>query len=359
MRKRIIAAVLLLTMICSMALSACAPAESEEKGGESSEGKDVIRMGIIPSSGHVFTAIAEDKGYFEEENIEVELVPCSDYESAFASLSAGKVDLVSTFGTNMPLQYIGEGTDLTIFAGYMLTGAMPIIAKEGTKWNGVEDLIGKTVACPPSQFAVTGPLLDMGYDPMEEIEWLSISDHADRMAAVASGEADYAIIATGMAYNAPEMGLEIMCYQSDVLPEYSCCRAACNTQWLEENPDTVKSLLKAWIRADQVFESDKDYGVAVTAEQLDLEEDYVAFYMKDEHYQIEVDPDWKAVSRAWDYMVRLGMISEEAAANTDLKEHFNCELYKEALDECVELYYDEDPEFYDYYLDFYEKNNQL
>lgn len=40
-----------------------------------------------------------------------------------------------------------------------------------------------------------------------------------------------------------------------------------------------------------------------------------------------------------------------------MKQHFNCELYKKALDRCVEKYYDEDPEYYDFYQKYYQDVN--
>ena len=131
----------------------------------------------------------------------------------------------------LDLQYIGSGTDLTMFAGYMITGCMPIIAKKGTTWNGVEDMVGKTVACEPNVFAVSGALLDKGYDPLNDVKWLSLDNHTDRIEAVRSGEADYAVLGTGMMYNVTQMDdIDIVSYCSDVTPNYSCCRVEANTK---------------------------------------------------------------------------------------------------------------------------------
>lgn len=74
-----------------------------------------------------------DRGFYEEEGIEVEINYCNSNEDAFTALSTGHADLVSTYGTGMPLQYIGNGEDLTIFAGYMLEGAMTLITKPGVE----------------------------------------------------------------------------------------------------------------------------------------------------------------------------------------------------------------------------------
>lgn len=122
--------------------------KKEDKSGTSTESKgndletDTVRLALAGSA-HIFNAIAEEQGYLEDEGLTVEYVNCENSEGAFQSLAAGKVDVLSNYGTNLPLQYIGSGTDLTMFAGYMITGCMPIIAKKGTTWNGVEDMVGK------------------------------------------------------------------------------------------------------------------------------------------------------------------------------------------------------------------------
>ena len=98
--------------------------------------EDVIRWNA-GTSGNVLLTIAEEKGFLKDEGIKIEFVPATANADAMTMLSTGKVDVVSNAGTSNPLQQISSGVDLTIFGGHMLTGAMPIIAKKGTKWEGV------------------------------------------------------------------------------------------------------------------------------------------------------------------------------------------------------------------------------
>lgn len=367
MKKRIIGVLLCIAMTASLMVgcgSGDSGSDAEETNAEAEEGTDennletdTVRLALAGSA-HIFNAIAEEQGFLEDEGLTVEYVTCENSEGAFTSLSAGKVDILSNYGTNLPLQYIGSGTDLTMFAGYMLTGCMPVIAKAGTEWNGVEDLIGKTVACEPNVFAVTGPLLDLGYDPLNDINWLNFDNHTDRIEAVRSGEADYAVLGTSMMYNVLQMDdIEIVSYCSDITPNYSCCRIETTTEWLENNPNTVKALLRAWIRAQEYYEDHKDEAKTIVAESIDASEDYVAAYMDNEHYRLNIDPFKSSIERAWEYMLGLGLF-DEGAEDINIDDHINTELYKEALDECVEKYYDEDPEFYDTMLATYEEYDQ-
>lgn len=364
MKKRVIA--VLLAMAMTFSLAACggskdaeekdAP-EAEKTEDTSEEPETTTIKWAQGASGNSLVTIAKKLGYFEEYGLDVEEVPM-DSDSGTA-LIAGQVDICSNNGTNLPLSSIAAGEDITIFGGHMLTGCMPIIAKKGTQWNGIEDFIGKTIACPPNQFALTGALLEKGYDPLAETEWLQLASHSDRVAAVVSGEADYGVIGTNQNYALQEMDdVEVLCYMSDVTPNYSCCRMYTRTEFLEENPTTFKLLLKALIRAQIYFEENREEVVTWMAEELDATEEYVAAYMLNEHYRINADPIKNRVIDAWNILDETGFLDENAK-NINVEDHINIELYQAALEELMadEEIYNADKEAYDELLTFFEENN--
>lgn len=361
MKKRLTSVLLMGCMMVAL-LAGCGSSSDQstddENGGKDSEKGRKVRLAFEPSTSHILNIVADKQGYLEDENVTVEYVPCSTYEDAFTGLAGGKIDILSNYGTNLPLQYIGSGTDLTIFGGYMITGCMPVIARAGTEWNGVQDLIGKKVAGLLNNFAVTGALLDMGYDPATQIEWVELADYSERIAAVKSGEADYAILATGFTYQVQnDPGVEIVAFCSDIMPDYSCCRVEANTDWVNDNQELIKDLLKAWIRAQNWYEQNKQETAALVAEDIGVSEDYTAAYVTNDHLKLSVDPYKSSVIRAWNYLGALGSL-QEGWEDIDITSHINTDLYKQALDECVEEYYDEAPEFYDRQLGIYEEVNQ-
>lgn len=363
MKKKVFSVCLICSLVLTLisgcmftnkgARSAAAPAKENANASETK----TVRL-ALSGSAHIFNAIAEEQGYLKDEGITVEYVTCESAEGAFSSLAAGKVDVLSNYGTNLPLQYVASGSDITMFAGYMLTGSMPVIAKAGTKWNGVQDLIGKTVACEPSVYAISGALLDMGYDPLKEVTWLNLDNHADRIAAVRSREADYAVLGTEMMYSVLQMeDINILTYCGEVMPNYSCCRVEANTAWLNKNPNTTKGLLRAWIRAQEYYEGHKDETITTVAGSISATKEYVAAYINNDDYRLNIDPYQSAIHRAWGYMGRLGLLDEKAAS-INMYDHINTKLYKEALDQCVERYYKENPEFYDTMKATFEANNE-
>lgn len=339
--------------------TASAPAVTESAPAQEEEAPEtsVIKWNC-GTSGNVLLTIAEKMGYFEDEGLTIELVSSTANADAMAMLAAGKVDIVSNSGTSNPLQQIASGVDLTIFGGHMVTGCMPVVARKGTQWNGPQDLIGKKFACNPSYFAFTGAVMDLGYEePLKAVEWVTYTDYNDALAAVVRGEVDYALMGTGQNYTVQNMDeVDIMCYQSDVMPNYSCCRMECQTEFLKNNPVTIKRVLKALLRAQCYYESHKDEAVALHAEKIGTDKDYVAAYMLDAHYNVNVDPLKNSVVRAWGILDATGFLNENAK-NTDILDHVNTELYEAALSETVAEYGDADPAFYEKMKTFYTENN--
>ena len=310
------------------------------------------------TSGNILVTIAQKMGYFEDEGISLEIVHGTENANAMQLLSSGKVDVVSNAGTSNPLQQIASGVDLTVFGGHMVQGCMPVVARAGTEWNGVEDLIGKKFACNPSYFAFTGAVMDLGYeDPFSVVDWIVYDSYNDALAAVIKGEVDYALMGTGQNYSVNSMEeVEIVTYQGDVMPNYSCCRLVAQSDFVENNPNTVKAILKAMIRAQQYYEANKEECVKLQAESIGTTEEYVAAYMLNDHYIVHVDPLKNSVVRAWGILDKTGFLSEQAK-EIDINDHINTELYESALKEAKEKYGSEDPAFYDRLMQFYEEND--
>ncbi|MBR3001186.1 MAG: ABC transporter substrate-binding protein [Oscillospiraceae bacterium] len=343
MKKKVIALLLLFALI----LSGCASGEPEtEKREIAPPETPVIRL-ALNGSGHILTAVAESQGFLADEGITVEYVRVSSDQEVFEGIANGTIDIASNSGTNLPLQEIASGLDLTIFSGYLITGCMPVFARVETEWNGLDDLIGKTVACEPNLYALTGPLVDMGYDPLNDINWYETVNQEDRIAAVKNGEADFGLVGTALNYEViqdPE--LKIVTYAADVLPAYSCCRAEALTSFVQENPNTLKALIRAWIRALEYCETHHDEMVAAAVSVTGRPEEEVRAYLDNPRFALNADPMTSSVVRAWNYMDRIGLLGG-SAQNIEILDHINAELYKEALDECQELYGAEDSTFYE------------
>ena len=283
-------------------------ADKIEAAATETAAKEVPETSVVRwnygTSGNILVFIAEEKGYFADEGISLEIVPATANADAMQLLASNKVDVVSNSGTSNPLQQIASGVDLTVFGGHMVNGCMPVIAKTGTEWKGVESLIGKKFACNPSYFAFTGAVMDLGYDkPLEALEWISYTD------------------------------------------------------FVKNNPLTVKCILKALMRAQADYEANKEEAVKLMAKKIEASEEYVAAYMLNDHYTVSVDPLKNSVIRAWGILDKTGFLSE-TAKNINIEDHINTDLYEQALAEAKAEYGAENPDFYAGLESFYAENDK-
>ncbi len=332
------------------------------KGDVSATGNEPETSKIVwarANSGNIFVTLAQKNGYFTDYGLEVEEKPVDTTNDALTALANGSIDVASNYGTNNPLAQIAAGVDLTMVGGYMLKG-MYIVAKSGTGWNGVEDLIGKKFACDTSQTPVTGALLDAGYDPLNDVDWVIYSTNSDRLAAVVAGEIDYAALSGDLLFTVGNMDdVEIVAWLADLTPNYGCCRIDMRTQFVLDNPNTVKLILKALLKSECYLNANEDECVTILASELDAPEEYVAAYLKNENYVPSVDPVRNSILRTWDVMVATGFVDDEAAASIDIDGgHINTALYKQALDELAEESKGTaDEAFYAERIVFFEENN--
>lgn len=372
MKKRMLAMLLVAAMTFS--LTACGGNSSNKEAQEDTNktedtketedsNKEVPEVDTVhwarANSGNILVTIAKQQGYFDEVGIEVIEDPVESSAAALTALQTEQVDVTSNQGTNNPLQFIAEGSDFTIVGGYMLKG-MYVIGKKDTEYKDVTSLKGSKFAYAGVHPVVGMALLDAGIDPMDEtqIEWLSYSTNSDRLAAVVAGEADYAVLSGDQLFAVGNNDqIEIKAWLDDLVPNYGCCRMNMNTTFVKENPITVKLLLKALIRAEQWYLANKEECVSILAKEIGADEDYVAAYLLNENYISSIDPCKNAVIKTWNGMVKMGFIDKATADSINIEDHINTDLYKSALDECVEEYYDEDPEFYDGRIAFFEENN--
>lgn len=363
--KRMLAMILALVMVFSM--TACSgSADDAEQDAENQDPEVVAEVPEVSTikwakanSGNIFVTLATKLGYFEEVGLTVEELPVASSPEALSALGAGQVDVTSNQGTNQPLAQIAAGQDFTIVGGYMLQG-MYLVAKAGTGWNGPADMIGKKVAAPASTTTLTGPLLELGYDPINEVEWLTYSTNSDRLTAVIAGEADYAYLSGDLLYtvgNNPEVEIVAFASDEDMMPAYGCCRMNMRTEFVEQNPITVKLMLKALIRAQAYFEANKEECVKILAEEIGASEEYVAAYLLNENYKIAVDPVKNSVIKTWEIMGATGFLTEEAD-NINIEDHINTELYETALNEVIAEHGDEYPEFFAERVEFFNQYNK-
>ena len=324
------------------------------------EGEDGKIKWVRGSSGNIMMTAARENGILEEYGLDVEMISINDTQDAFAAVRGGNADVTSNQTTVPPLQRIGAGDDLIIFGGNLASGSVSIIAKAGTKWNGIEDLVGKKVAGYPTEYPMLAPLFELGYDPIEDIEWISLTGDMDALTAVKSGFVDYARAGTSLNFQSKnDPGIDTMVHFVDLMENYSCCRMQSSSAFLNEKSNTAKALLKSLMRGYKAYLDDPASARKQLAEESQLPVEVIDGLAVPEHgYNPHPDPLYNALVTAWLFIDEMGMFDDKDPS-IELRDHVDVEFYKEALDEVIEEVGDEDPEFWQDMLDYFEKNNSM
>lgn len=360
MKNKVLATLLALVMCVSLVGCGSGSSSSSDSKSSTSSSSSSNNTKIIwakDNSGNAFLAVAEKEGWLAEDGITVEEAPFDATNDALTALCGGQLDIISNYGTNTPLQNIASGEDLVIIGGYMAQGCMPIVAKKGTTWNGVEDLLGKKVADVATDVAITKPLLEKGHDPLNEIQWVEYENYSDSLAAVLKGEVDYAVVGTSRNYEVSQNdALEVMAYKSDSLPYYSCCRTVVTRKYLEQNRDTLVKVMKSLLRAEQYYHANHDKTVDIMVDYMGVEKAYCQSYMDNSHFVISNDPLKQAVVDTWNTLDKTGFLPA-SAKNINIEDHIDTSIYEEALNDCIKEYGSEDPEFWNGLKTFFEQHN--
>ncbi len=327
---------------------------SGAQGNADNENYKVV-VAAQSNSGQVFQYLAEDKGYLEEEGVEVELSYINNGTDAFTAMTAGQVDVMSTYGTGGPLIQIANGQDYTIFGGYMIIGETPCYGLPETEWTSLESFRGKTIGITRAgtpDIVLKGILYDAGL--LDEVTFVEFKKNQETLQAVASGQVDFGATATGYQLQAADLGLEIKMWPDDFWPNHSCCRMLCNTSYIndEHNQEALYRMLRAYLRAEKDLNEDKSQVVDLVVENLDLDKATVESFVYSEHMKYDTDPFKNSVIKMWNKMADFDYIPD---TSINIEDHINTSIYQKALESLIEDYPDE--QFFKDKLAQFQKNN--
>ena len=149
MRKKILAAGLAAAMMLSLAACGGNGTQGGSTADNGTDGADqtsqetiTLNVAYMPNYGSLWSVMtAIEKGYFEEEGIEVKLTEFQDGPNIISAMESGSIDI----------GYIGQGAhklciegNATIFALSHISNGDAVIGGPGV--TSIEDLAGKTVA---------------------------------------------------------------------------------------------------------------------------------------------------------------------------------------------------------------------
>jgi NitT/TauT family transport system substrate-binding protein len=193
--------------------------------------------------------VAIDHGFFQRQNLDVELVNYSgSTDQLLEAIATGKTDA----GLGMALRWLKpleQGFDVKIAAGTH-GGCMRVLTRTGSGIDKLADLKGKTVAVGdlggPDKNFFSIQLAKLGIDPVKDVDWRVYPGNVVNIAAD-KGEAQAFLASDPLAY----LWLKDSAYKevaSNLDGEYrekSCCIVGLRGSLVREEPQVARAITQA------------------------------------------------------------------------------------------------------------------
>jgi ABC-type nitrate/sulfonate/bicarbonate transport system substrate-binding protein len=228
---------------------------------------------VIGGNGfHIPSYVAMHMGYFKAEGLDARFVELTGKAQVTAALS-GSVDFVPipSGGAQAAL----SGAPIRYFVGESLKSQWVMLVKPDIKKP--EDLKGKTIGYGRAGAAD----YDEGATVLErffklhvgkDYKVISFQAEPERIAALANGDIQAALISAPRVPQAMKAGLKVLLRTGDYIPR------AGGTFWtmkayVDKNPETVKKFIRAIAKGVTTFRTDKPNSVAALKEHLGIKSD--------------------------------------------------------------------------------------
>lgn len=169
----------------SATLAACSP--SDGSAGTEEELRPVsIQFGWLPNVENMATIVAAEKGYFEEEGLDLTILPGGPDVVADAQIVSGNA-LMGILSSEALANSVINGADLVAVGATYQTSPSAIVTLADSGIDEPQDLEGRTFGISQTDMRVYEPFFEMVGVDVEQVEMVNTG--ADP-AALVSGEVD-------------------------------------------------------------------------------------------------------------------------------------------------------------------------
>ncbi len=289
-------------------MATCAPGQQAEDTN--------LKMGLLPILDILPFYVAEQKGYFEAEGINVEFVPVKSAQERDALMQAGEIDgmlndLISTGLFNrddVQIQIVA-----TARRAYPESPQFRVLAAPDGNVTSASDLAGVPIGISQNTIIeyITDRLLEAeGLSP-DQIEILEVSAIPVRFEQLMEGQIQAATLPDPLAQGAVAGGATLVVDDSQHT-QYSQSVLSFSTEAIGAKPNSIKKFLKAWNRAVADLNSNPDQFSDLLIEQGRVPESIQGSYQMPPFPEGEVpsQTEWQDVV---DWLLEKGLIDQSVA----------------------------------------------
>lgn len=281
MFKKLLLSILTIMMLAA-ALVGC------QKATEVQKTKELETIRYIGFKVYDPVYVAKDKGFFEENNLNVEIVDLiSAGPNALQMISGGDAEM-GLSSTMAIINARSQGMPIMAISDLQSSiGDQPLeefFVRKDSGINFIEDLRGKKIAINlvKSSFHYTWLMaLEEAGISENEVEWVILPFDQQEL-ALKNGQVDaIGLMQPYIGHTRAQEDFKVLYTALDVFGEKQFCPQVINNVWAKENPEAVKAFVKTMAETTEWIEENQDEAREIIAKYTGME----AQYIEDYHFQ--------------------------------------------------------------------------
>ena len=239
---------------------------------------ETLRVAVISESANNWPLlVAEEKGYFSQEDLQVEMIVTGDSGRQLDGLAQGDYDIVHQAADHF-IRAVEQGKDLFVF----MTISRPIFDfVVNPAIQSIGDLKGKTIALDRP---TTGYWLlfrkvfaENGLPPQDYQLLPHLGGSENRFLAVKDGRAQGTFLNPPLSLEAISQGLPRLTGLADHFQEFPGSSGGARRVWARDNEATLVRYLRAYIRAvDWLLDPDnREEAITIFANKVEIDARHV------------------------------------------------------------------------------------
>jgi len=237
-------------------------------------GQEKIKFPVSASSktlGYSPVWVAWKQGFFERQDLDVQLVLMSGADKSLMALVGGSVFLAAG-AADAPITAVERGMDIVAIGGVINGLTHFIMGAKGYK--SYEDLRGATLGSSGltsgTAFVLRRVLKAKGLDYPRDYKLINVGGSAPAFQALSSGQIAASIIAIPLGFEAAEMGFNVIGRVADVIPNYQLTVLSVKRSWAEKNRPLLVRFMKAMVLAMRWLYENKEPAIDFLTREMKL-----------------------------------------------------------------------------------------